>query len=336
MNSIKQKVALVGVTGCVAAYKATELVRALQKAGFGTKVVMTEHATEFIGPTTFRALTREPVAVSLYDGAADPINHISLAQEADIFVIAPCTANVIAKLACGIADDLLTTTALACTCPVLIAPAMNVNMYEHPATQTNIEILKSRGVCFVDSPEGYLACGEIGKGRLAEIENIVEAVLGMTFTDKDLAGKNVMITAGPTIEPIDPVRYITNYSSGKMGVALAKAAVHRGADVTVIAGPVQLVFPEGVKVISVRTANDMLEAAQEVFLGCDIAVFAAAVSDVRPENVAVNKLKKSSDAEALEKITLVENPDILATLAAGKREFPGDYWFCCGNAKHRC
>lgn len=320
MSDHRQKTVLIGITGCVAAYKAAELVRSLQKKDMRVKVVMTEHACEFIGPTTFRALTHEPVAVGLFDAAEDPIHHISLAQEADAFVIAPCTANVIAKLAHGIADDLLSTTALAITCPLIVAPAMNVNMYEHAATQTNIAILKSRGVLFVDAAEGYLACGDTGRGRLADIDCIVASVGEALSLCQDLADRKVMITAGPTIEPLDPVRYISNHSSGKMGFALAREAARRGAEVTVVAGPITCPVPEGVQVISVRTAQDMLEAAQEVFADNDIAIFAAAVCDVRPEGVAAQKLKKSEGNKALESISLTENPDILATLAAGKAE----------------
>ena len=207
-----QKTVLVGVTGCIAAYKSCEIVRLLQKADVRAKVVMTEHATEFVGPTTFRALTREPVAVGLFDDPADPIHHVSLAQEADCFVIAPCTANVIAKIANGLADDLLTTTALACTCPLVVAPAMNVHMYENPATRYNLGKLHIRGARIVEAGDGYLACGDVGRGRLAEPADIVAAVLEELDMRRDLAGRRVMVTAGPTVEPIDPVRYLTNLS----------------------------------------------------------------------------------------------------------------------------
>ncbi len=232
-----QKTVLLGVTGCIAAYKSCEIVRGLQKAGVRVKVVMTEHATEFVGPTTFRALTHETVAVGLFDDPSDPIHHVSLAQEADVFLIAPCTANVIAKIANGIADDLLTTTALATTAPLVIAPAMNVNMYENGATRYNIGKLHIRGARFIDAGDGYLACGDIGKGRLAEVDDIVSATLDELGVKRDLAGRSVMITAGPTVEPIDPVRYISNHSSGKTGYALARAAALRGADVTLISAP---------------------------------------------------------------------------------------------------
>lgn len=312
------KTVLLGVTGCIAAYKSCEIVRALQKAGVRVKVVMTEHATEFVGPTTFRALTHEKVAVGLFDDPEDPIHHVSLAQEADAFLIAPCTANVIAKIANGIADDLLTTTALATTAPLIIAPAMNVNMYDNGATRYNIGKLHIRGARIVEAGDGYLACGDVGKGRLADIEDIVSATLDELGVRRDLDGRRVMVTAGPTVEPIDPVRYISNRSSGKTGYAIARAAALRGADVTLVSGPVSLPAPEGVRVVRVRTAHEMLEAAEGAFRDADIAVFAAAVADMRPRAVSNRKLKKGRDGDELGAIELVENPDILATLAARK------------------
>lgn len=233
-----QKTIVLGVTGCIAAYKSCEIVRALQNEGLRVKVVMTEHATHFVGETTFRALTGEPVAVGLFDDPADPIHHISLAREADVFAIVPCTANVMAKLACGLADDLLTTSALATTAPLVLAPAMNVNMYENAATQANIETLKARGVHFIEPDEGYLACGDTGKGRLASNDQIVARIKVELGMHDDLTGKKILITAGPTIEPFDPVRYVTNFSSGKTGYAFAEAAARRGAQVTLVSGPV--------------------------------------------------------------------------------------------------
>lgn len=313
-----QKTVLLGVTGCIAVYKSCEIVRALQKAGVRVKVVMTEHATEFVGPTTFRALTHEPVAVGLFDDPSDPIHHISLAQEADVFLIAPCTANVIAKIANGIADDLLTTTALATTAPLVIAPAMNVNMYENGATRYNIGKLHIRGARIIEAGDGYLACGDVGRGRLAEIDDIVTAVLEELGMSRDLSGRHVMVTAGPTVEPIDPVRYISNHSSGKTGYAVARAAALRGADVTLISGPVSIPAPEGVRVVHVKTARDMFAAAEEAFEGADIAVFAAAVADMRPRLAADRKLKKGQSDAELGVLELIENPDILATLGARK------------------
>ena len=315
-----KKTVVLGVTGCVAIYKACEVLRGLQKAGVRVKVVMTKSATEFIQPAMFRALTREPVAVGLFDDApGDPIHHISLAKEADLFLIAPCTANVMAKLAHGIADDLLTTTALATTAPLAIAPAMNVNMYDHAATQENMKTLAARGVRFIDAGEGYLACGDVGRGRLAEPGDIVAAVLEMLEVKRDLAGKRVLVTAGPTVEPIDPARYISNRSSGKTGFAIARAAVDRGAEVTLVSGPVALGDVEGADVVRVTTALQMRDAVDAAFGDADIAVFSAAVCDARPANPSTRKLKKGADDEALMHIELTENPDILATMAARKR-----------------
>ena len=316
---------LLGVTGCIAAYKSCEILRGLQKAGVRVKVVMTEHATEFVGPTTFRALTHEPVAVGLFDDPSDPIHHISLAQEADVFLIAPCTANVMAKIANGIADDLLTTTALATTAPLMIAPAMNVRMYENVATMANRGKLELRGVEFVDAGEGYLACGDVGQGRLADVQDIVNAVLAKLGIVQDLEGVRVLVTAGPTVEPIDPVRYLTNASSGKMGYAVAEAAARRGAEVTLVSGPVAIEPPADARIVRVTTAREMMEACEEAFRTADIAICAAAVSDMRPVEAAPSKLKKGADDALLSEIKLVENPDILATLGAekGKRTVVG-------------
>ena len=313
------KTVLVGVTGCIAAYKACEVVRGLQKAGARVKVVMTEHACEFVGPTTFRALTREPVAVGLFDDPSDPIHHVSLARECDVFVIAPCTANVIGKMANGLADDLLTTTALAVSCPIVVAPAMNVHMYENAAVRSNVGKLQIRGVRIVEAAEGYLACGDVGRGRLAEPVDIVAAVLAELGAEGDMAGRRVLVTAGPTEEPLDPVRFISNCSSGKMGYALAAAAARRGADVVLVSGPTALAEPAGVRTVPVRTAREMLAAAEEAFEHADAALFAAAVADMRPAREADRKLKKGADAAALSTLELVENPDILATLGARKR-----------------
>lgn len=329
MAETTQKTVLIGVTGGVAAYKACEIVRGLQKAGVRVKVVMTEHATEFVGPSTFRALTREPVAVGLFDAPGDPIHHVSLAQECDVFVVAPATANAIAKMAHGIADDLFSTTALACKAPLVVAPAMNVSMYEAPATQENLRALKARGARIVDADSGYLACGDVGRGRLAEPSDIVDAVLeelealdarAKAEEPGDLAGMRVLVTAGPTFEPIDPVRFLGNRSSGKMGFAVAEAAARRGAEVVCVSGPVALEAPAGVRVVRVETACEMLEAARESFVEADIAVFAAAVADMRPAAEAASKLKKGRDGSALQRIELVENPDILKTCASGKRD----------------
>lgn len=319
MCSQTRKTVLLGVSGCIAAYKSCEIVRQLQKAGLRVKVVMTTHAAEFVGPTTFRALTHEPVALDLFDEPGDPIHHISLAQECDLFLIAPCTANVIAKIAHGVADDLLTTTALATKAPLYIAPAMNVNMYENGITQRNIEFLKSCGTTFIEPDEGYLACGDVGKGRLADVQAIAGCVIDALATNQDLAGKNVLITAGPTQEPIDPVRFISNPSSGKTGFALAQAAVARGAKATVVTGPVSLDDVDGAKIIRVKTALQMKEAVDAAFPQADIAIFSAAVSDMRPRNPANHKLKKGNDDAGLSSIALAKNPDILAECGARKK-----------------
>ena len=310
---------LLGVTGCIAAYKSCEILRGLQKAGVRVKVVMTKNACEFVGPTTFRALTHEPVAIDTFgDGPGDPIHHVSLAEECDLFLIAPCTANVLAKMAAGIADDLLSTTALACTAPIAVAPAMNVHMYEAVATQHNMQVLASRGVSFIEPGEGYLACGDVGRGRLADPADIVASVLGMLGREKDLEGRHVVVTAGPTVEPIDAVRFISNPSTGKMGFAIAEAALERGAVVTLVTGPVSLVDVPGAQMVRVGTACEMKAAVDEAFPSSDIAIFSAAVSDFRPRAACDRKLKKGADDETLAHIELVENPDILASCGAAR------------------
>ena len=289
-------------------------MRGLQKAGVRVKVVMTEHATKFVTPLTFRALTHEEVAVGMFDDApSDPIHHISLAEEADLFLIAPATVNVIAKIANGICDDLLTTTACACTAPLIVCPAANVHMYESPANQRNMGLLTLHGAKIIEADAGYLACGDVGKGRLADVDEIVRQTLLELGLTGDMRSTSVLITAGPTIEPIDPVRYITNFSSGKTGYALAKAAHERGADVTIVSGPVAVEAPEGVHVVHVRTAREMRDAVAEAF----------PVSQVRYRHLrggggrfasqkgeADHKLKKGVDDAALQTIELAQNPDI--------------------------
>ncbi len=338
-----KKTVLLGVSGGIAAYKACEIVRLLQKAGLRVRVLMTQNATRFVDPLTFRALTHEPVGLDLFSDETDPIPHISLVSQADLFLIAPCTANVLAKLACGIADDLLSACALAFPAPLMVAPAMNVHMYEALATQANLHTLKQRGVHILTPDEGYLACGDEGKGKLASPERIAQAACellgiqptyklsadspqanssqaGQTQRAQDMKGLSVLITAGPTIEPIDAVRFISNHSSGKMGYALAQAACDRGAQVTLISGPVALKPPAGSTCISVQTAIEMYEAAQKHFSQTDIALFAAAVADLRPKHSSDRKLKKnqSADLSALSQLELVENPDIAASLGAIK------------------
>ena len=317
-GSSDEKTVLLCVTGCIAAYKSCEILRLLQKAGYRVKVLMTEHATQFVGPTTFRALTHEKVAIGLFDDPEDPIHHISLAQEADVVLVAPATANCIAKMAHGIADDLMSTTLLATKAPILIAPAMNSGMWSAAATQENVEVLKSRGVHFVQPDSGYLACGDIGSGRLPTPEAIADATCSLLQGSTDLVGEHVLITAGPTHEPIDPVRYIANRSSGKMGLELARAARDRGANVTLIAGPIELPIPAGIETIHVQTASQMYSAAMKAFGRSTIAILAAAVADYAPSAPSDHKLKKAVDP--INSIPLIQTQDILAELSFNKED----------------
>ncbi len=308
---------LLGVTGGIAAYKACEVLRLFDKAGHRVRVVMTRTATEFVGPLTFETLSKAPVLTDAQPlGEYGAILHIDYADEADVFVIAPCTANVIAKLAQGIADDALSTTALAFTGPILIAPAMNVNMWNSASVQGNLATLRGRGAHIVEPSSGDLACGWVGEGRLAEPPEIVAAVLKVLDLNKDLARLRIVVSAGPTLEKIDPVRYISNRSSGKMGYAVAAAARARGASVTLVSGPVSIAKPEGVQVISVESASEMKLAIEASMAEADIVVMAAAVADYRPATPVLRKIKK--DAEAVQ-ISLVRTDDILAGLGRTKR-----------------
>ena len=310
-----------GVTGGVAAYKAAELVRRLQQDGFTVQVVMTRSAREFVTPLTFAALSGQKVITDLFaesGGEANlesAIEHIAVAQRTDLLLVAPATADVIAKFARGIADDFLTTLHLASTAPVVLAPAMNVNMWNHPATQKNIEMLRARGVHIVHPDEGYLACGMTGPGRLAGQEAILATVREALKIRRDLEGETVLVTAGPTCEDLDPVRYITNRSSGKMGYAVADAAARRGARVVLISGPTALDTPAGAERVNVRTALEMQQAVRQHFSDASIGIFAAAVADYRPAEPSSQKFKRSKDSLTLH---LEPNPDILATAAAGK------------------
>lgn len=317
-GSSKEKTVLLCVTGCIAAYKSCEILRLLQKAGYRVKVLMTEHATQFVGPTTFRALTHEKVAIGLFDDPEDPIHHISLAQEADVVLVAPATANCIAKMAHGIADDLMSTTLLATKAPILIAPAMNSGMWSAAATQENVEVLKNRGVHFIQPDSGYLACGDVGSGRLPTPEAIADATCSLLQGSTDLVGEHVLITAGPTHEPIDPVRYIANRSSGKMGLELARAARDRGANVTLIAGPIELPIPAGIETIHVQTASQMYNAAVKAFGRSTIAILAAAVADYTPSAPSDHKLKKA--VNPIDSIPLIQTQDILAELSSNKED----------------
>jgi len=312
-----------GVTGGVAAYKAAELVRRLQQDAFTVQVVMTRGAREFITPLTFAALTGQKVITDLFAEASGEANlesaieHIAVAQRTDLLLIAPATADILAKFARGIADDFLTTLYLASTAPVVVAPAMNVNMWNHAVTQENVEMLRARGVKIVDPDEGYLACGMIGAGRLAGQAAIVAAVHEALHAVRDLAGEKVLVTAGPTRENVDPVRYLTNRSSGKMGYAVAEAAARRGAHVILVSGPTSLEAPAGVERIPVESAAEMHRAVLEKVADCSIAIFAAAVADYRPIEPNGQKIKRNNESTT---IALEPTPDILASVARNKGE----------------
>ena len=315
------KIAL-GVTGGVAAYKAAELVRRLQQEKLDVQVIMTRAAQEFITPLTFAALTGKKVITEMF-GADDSspanvesaIEHIAVAQRIDLLLVAPATADMLGKFAHGIADDFLSTLYLATKAPVIVAPAMNVNMWEHPATQENLATLRARGVHVVDPDEGYLACGMTGAGRLAATETIARKVCDVLGLRADLAGQTVLITAGPTREDLDPVRFITNRSSGKMGYALAEAAIRRGAHVILVSGPTELDAPEGADWVPVRTTEEMRRAVHERAAEANIVVMAAAVADYRAAATSATKIKRSSEHLTLE---LEPTPDILAEVSRDK------------------
>lgn len=305
---LKNKKILLGVTGGIAAYKSCELIRLYQKQGADVKVIMSEAATKFVAPLTFAALSHHEVEITMFD---DSIKHIELAQWADILVIAPATANTIAKIACGIADNLLTNIILAATCPKLVAPAMNVNMYENTATRKNIHKLAQLGIQTVGPDSGYQACGDMGKGRLASLDQILDATVKIL---KKSNNRKIVITAGPTQEPLDPVRFITNHSSGKMGYALAQAAAEKGYTVKLVSGPTNIPVPSAVEIIKVKTASDMLNAVLHEIEDSDIFIGCAAVADFRSKVISRNKIKKTDDTESLT-LELVKNPDIIKEVA---------------------
>jgi phosphopantothenoylcysteine decarboxylase/phosphopantothenate--cysteine ligase len=307
---------LLGVTGGIAAYKAAILARLLVRAGADVRVVMTEAATRFVGPDTFAALTGNPVHTSLWDEPGTVL-HVRLAHEIDLAVVAPATANLLAKVAHGVADDLLTSTLLETRCPIVVAPAMHTGMWEHPATVTNLRTLEDRGVTVVGPVSGWLAAGDEGPGRMSEPEEIAAAVLEVAARSADLADRTVVVTAGPTHEPIDPVRFIGNRSSGRMGIAVASEANGRGADVTLILGPGTIAPPSFLHVVRVETAEQMRDAVMSSAGAADAIVMAAAVADFRPGSAADEKLKKGSGPP---QVQLVPTPDILDELA----ERPGD------------
>ena len=321
MNTLENKHIVLGVGGGIAAYKAADLVRRLSERGADVRVVMTAAATEFVTPATFQALSHHPVATSLWDESPETgMGHLELAHWADILLIAPATADLIARLAHGVADDLLTTLALACEAPLVLAPAMNHRMWLHAATRANVQTLAERGARLLGPSTGALAERETGPGRMLEPVEIAEALAG----GGALSGKRVLVTAGPTEEPIDPVRFVGNRSSGKMGYAVAAAAARAGADVTLVSGPVALTTPPGVRRIDVRTAKSMLEAVEDETVNADVFISTAAVADYAPREQAAQKIKKSAGTLTLE---LVRNPDILATVTGRKRR-P----FCVGFA----
>lgn len=318
------KTVIVGVSGSIAAYKAASLVSMLVKAHADVRVIMTKNACNIINPITFETLSGHKCLVDTFDRDFEfKVNHVSLAKSADLFIIAPATANVIAKTANGICDDMLTSTFLACSCKKIICPAMNTDMYDNPVTQDNIEKCRHYGIKIVEPASGYLACGDTGKGKLEEPEILFEHILKEIRFEKDLAGKNILVTAGPTQENIDPVRYITNHSSGKMGYAIAKIASYRGANVTLISGPSSLKVPLGVNRIEIVSAKQMFEACKVESVKNEIIIKSAAVADYRPKNVSDQKIKKSDGEMSLE---LEKTDDILKWLGENKKQGQ----FLCG------
>ncbi len=311
---MKDKRVIVGVSGGIAAYKAAELVRLLVRAGADTRVAMTAHATKFVTPLTFEALTGNRVARDMWGHGAVPMDHIHWGQESDLIIIAPATANFIAKMAHGIGDDFLSTLILAAAAKVLVCPSMNMHMFQSPAVRDNIKLLKQRGIVLMMPSEGELACGAEGLGRLPEPADILEHAR-MLLSEQDLLGLRVLVTAGPTVEPLDPIRYLTNRSSGKMGYALARAARLRGADVMLVSGPTGLKPPQDVNFCGINTAEEMRQAVLGGLSQCDVIIKAAAVSDYRPRDKADQKMKKGEERQTLE---LVKNPDILADLGSMK------------------
>lgn len=306
---LKDKTVVIGVSGGIAVYKTLDVISRLRKLGVNVNVIMTKSATEFVTPLSFQSLSQNYVVCDMFE---DPktwdVEHISLAKRADVFLIAPATANVIGKIANGIADDMLTTTVMATKAKVLIAPAMNTNMYENPILQRNINTLKELGYNFVEPESGRLACGDTGKGKLASPETIVDEVVKLLSKDQDLKGKSIIVTAGPTVESIDPMRYITNRSTGKMGYSIAKEAIERGADVTLITGPTNLTPPQNLKkLVKIESAKDMYEAVLANLDENDVVIKSAAVADYKPKNYSNKKIKKSDDDLVIE---LDRNKDI--------------------------
>ena len=321
---LKNKTVLLGVTGCIAAYKSATLASLLVKAGAEVHVIMTENATNFINPITFETLTSQKCIIDTFDRKFDfKVEHVALAQKADVIMVAPATANVIAKLAHGLADDMLTTTILASKAPKIISPAMNTGMFENPVTQDNMNTLKKYGMEVITPASGRLACGDIGAGKMPEPEILFEHIVRACACEKDMAGLKVLVTAGPTQEAIDPVRYITNHSSGKMGYSIAKACILRGADVTLVTGKTAIKPPMFTEVVPITSAQDMYEAVTSRSSEMDIIIKSAAVADYRPANVATEKVKKKDGDMA---IPLERTNDILKHLGENKKEGQ----FLCG------
>lgn len=321
---LRAKTVILGVSGSIAAYKIANLASALKKMQADVHVIMTKNATNFIHPITFESLTGNKCLVDTFDRNFQfQVEHVSIAKKADVVMLAPASANIIGKIAHGIADDMLTTTVMACKCPVYLSPAMNTNMYENPILQNNLRILESYGYQIITPAQGYLACGDVGAGKMPEPEMLLEYILKEISYEKDLKGKKVLVTAGPTQEKIDPVRYITNHSSGKMGYALAKNAMLRGAEVTLVSGKVNLAPPSFVKMISITTAKEMFEAVTAISEEQDIIIKAAAVADYRPSEVSDEKMKKKEDQLS---IPLERTDDILKYLGEHKRKEQ----FLCG------
>ena len=317
-SEMKKPCVVLGVTGGIAVYKACELLRLLQKRGIDVFVVMTQNACRFVAPLTFETLSGHPVAVDTFDRPQTwEVEHIALAKRADLFLIAPATANIMGKMACGIADDMLSTTVMAMRAPVLVAPAMNTGMWENAAVQQNVKTLRARGVEIVAPVSGHLACGDNGAGKLEDVAVIAERACELLFAKKDMEGLRVMVTAGPSREALDPVRYISNRSSGKMGYAIAQAAQKHGAEVTLLSGPVAIEVPQGVKLVPFTTTQELLDRASELAQEQDLLIQAAAPADYRAKEVAPQKIKKQGGEPMT--FTLVENPDVAATLGKAKR-----------------
>lgn len=316
---LKNKTVVIGVSGGIAVYKVCDVVSRLKKLGANVHVIMTKSATEFVAPLTFQSLSQNYVVSDMFEEPKTwDVEHISLAKKADLFLVAPATANIIGKMACGISDDMLSTTVMATKAKVLIAPAMNTNMYENPIVQRNISTLKELNYEFIEPESGRLACGDTGKGKLATPENIVQAIVNALTKEQDLKGKRIIITAGPTVESIDPVRYITNRSTGKMGYAIAKEAINRGAEVTLVSGPTKLEPPTNLKkLIRTESAKDMYEAVIENLDDNDIIIKSAAVADYKPKDYCDKKIKKSDDDLV---IRLDRNKDIAYEIGKVKKD----------------